>query len=60
VTDFPDPDSPTNPRTSPAASVKLRSQTAAEDGRPAPAARLEEGKRTVRFRTSSSGVKHVS
>src|ERR1700691_2325324 len=55
VRDFPEPDSPTRPRTSPEAMEKLRSRTAAgaswflADG-------WTVGKAMVRFRTSRSGA----
>src|SRR5580704_16389922 len=57
VTDFPEPDSPTRPRTSPAARVRLRSRTASRD-----CAEVEPwvGNSTVRRRTSSSGgTRHI-
>src|SRR5450755_1893050 len=50
VTDFPEPDSPTSPRTSPGAMEKLRSRTATR--RPPPPPLLERGNSTTRFRTS--------
>src|ERR1700674_5489735 len=57
VTDFPDPDSPTRPRTSRGAMVKLRSRTAIKDcveGEP------WVGNPTARPRTSSSGcTRHI-
>src|SRR5262252_2685675 len=57
VTDFPEPDSPTSPRTSPAEIVKLRSRTATASA----AVAFEWGvralaKRTVRLRKSSNGA----
>ncbi len=68
VTDFPDPDSPTSPSTSPASRRKLTSRTAVTIERPAPlwalngaeetapfAAEPEPGNSTVNPRTSSRG-----
>jgi len=56
VTDFPEPDSPTRPRTSREAMVKLRSRTAVKGGAAGP----RVGNSTVRCRTSSSGgTRHI-
>src|SRR5882757_8482738 len=61
VMDFPEPDSPTRPRTSPGAIAKLRSRTAATGDAHSgllsgSSARVAPGKLTVRFRTSRSGA----
>ena len=53
VTDLPDPDSPTRPRTSPGARLKLRSRTATRSRGAAPfALTVRAGNSTVRLRTS--------
>src|SRR5580704_5795196 len=56
VTDFPEPDSPTRPRTSRGAMVRLRSRTATKDDAAGP----RPGNSTVRRRTSrSGGTRHI-
>lgn len=52
VTDLPDPDSPTSPRTSPGAVLKLRSRTANSNSGGVPFADFPEGNPTVKFRIS--------
>ena len=55
VTDFPDPDSPTNPSTSPGAMEKLTSRTAINGASDEPI-RPAAGNFTVKLRTSSSAT----